>query len=347
MVAYKTGSLQRIIKSLEPECRAALVYGPDAGLVAERAAALADAFAGKRKDAAEIVRLDERDVAEDPARLEVELRTIPMFAERKVVRVAAGAKLDVPMLKALLEAPLAGALVVEAGALRPDSALRKLFESHKTAAALPSYSDERSASELIDEELDKAGLKIDSETRSYLMTRLGADQALSRAEVAKLALFASGHGRVSPEDIDAIVGDSAEIAVETFVYEVSGGETKEALRQLARLAAAETEPSVALSALGRHFTQLHRIASAQAAGVNVEQALRSLRPRPHFKREKAFVADSRRLGPQRLLEALPLIQDAVKRARLNPDLERAVAERLVLALTRRGEARRASNISGP
>jgi DNA polymerase III delta subunit len=147
---------------------------------------------------------------------------------------------------------------------------------------------------------------------------------------------------VAPEDIDAIVGDSAEIAVETFVYEVSGGETKEALRQLARLAAAGTEPSVALSALGRHFTQLHRIASAQAAGVNVEQALRSLRPRPHFKREKAFVADSRRLGTQRLLEALPLIQDAVKRARLNPDLERAVAERLVLTLTRARERGSAS-----
>src|SRR5262245_59864165 len=130
MVAYKTESLQRIINSPEPKCRAALVYGPDAGLVAERAAALADAFAGKRKDATEIVRLDERDLAEDPARLEVELRTIPMFAERKVVRVAPGAKLDVPMLKALLEPPLAGTLVIEAGALRPDAALRKLFESH-------------------------------------------------------------------------------------------------------------------------------------------------------------------------------------------------------------------------
>jgi DNA polymerase III subunit delta len=345
MVAYKTGSFQRILKSLAPECRAALVYGPDAGLVAERAAALVDVFAGKRREATEIVRLDEKDLAEDAARLEVELRTIPMFAERKVVRVSAGARLDVPMLKALLEAPLAGTLVIEAGTLRPDSALRKLFESHKTAAALPSYSDERSASELIDEELDKADLKIDSDTRSYLMTRLGADQALSRAEVAKLALFASGHGRIAPEDIDAIVGDSAEIAVETFVYEVSGGETKEALRQLGRLAAAGTEPSVALSALGRHFTQLHRIASAQAAGVAIEQALRSLRPRPHFKREKAFVADSRRIGAQRLLEALPLIQDAVKRARLNPDLERAVADWLVLALTRRGDARRAANTS--
>jgi DNA polymerase III subunit delta len=339
MVAYKTGSFQRILKSLDPSCRAGLVYGPDAGLVAERAAALTDAFAGKRKEATEIVRLDEKDLAEDAARLEVELRTIPMFAKGKVVRIAPGARIDVPILKSLLEAPLAGALVIEAGALRPDSALRKLFEGHTTAAALPSYSDERSVSGLIDEELEEAELTIDSDTRAYLMTRLGADQAMSRAEVAKLALFAAGSGSVRADDIDAIVGDGAEIAVENFVYDVSGGEAQGALRQLARLAAAGTEPSVALSALGRHFTQLHRIASAQVAGVAPEQALRSLRPRPHFKREKAFVADSRRIGAQRLLESLPLIQEAVKRARLNPDLERAIAERLVLTLTRRGESR--------
>jgi DNA polymerase III subunit delta len=338
MVAVKTGPLQRILKSLDPECRAALVYGPDAGLVAERAAALADAFTGKRKEAAEIIRIDESDLAEDPARLEVELRTTPMFAERKVVRVAPGARLDVPSLKALLEAPLAGALVVEAGTLRPDSALRKLFEGHAAAAALPCYGDERSVCELIDEELYKANLTMDSDTRAYLMTRLGADQALSRAEVAKLALFAAGSRRIGPEDIDAIVGDSSEIAVETFVYDVSGGEAKEALRQLGRLAAAGTEPSVALSALGRHFTQLHRIAAAQASGVTIEQAMRQLRPRPHFKREHAFIAHSCRLGAQRLLEALPLIQESVKRSRLNPDLERAVAERLVLTLTRRGDS---------
>src|SRR6476469_9458569 len=122
MVAYKTKNFRQLLKIFSTECRAALIYGPDAGLVAERAAALAETFVGKRKDATEFVRLDERDLAEDPARIEVELRTIPMFAERKVVRVAAGARLDVPMLKALLEAPLAGALVIEAGALRPDSA---------------------------------------------------------------------------------------------------------------------------------------------------------------------------------------------------------------------------------
>jgi DNA polymerase-3 subunit delta len=220
--------------------------------------------------------------------------------------------------------------------------LRKLFEGHPTAASVPCYGDERSISDLIGEELERAGLSIDAETEAYLATRLGADQALSRAEVAKLALYAAGEGEVSAADIDAVVGDSAEIAVETFVYAVSGGEAKEALSELSRLTAAGSDPQAALSALGRHFLQLHRIAAEQASGGNVEQALRRLRPRPHFKRERAFVAHAKRLGARRLLEALPLIQDTVKQARLNPELERALAEELVLALTSRREGRSAA-----
>jgi DNA polymerase-3 subunit delta len=248
-------------------------------------------------------------------------------------------RLDVPSLKALLAAPLEGRLVIEAGGLRPESGLRKLFEGHATAVRLPCYGDEQSVSDLIGDELDAAGLSIDAETRAYLAARLGADQAMSRSEVTKLALYAAGKGQVRHDDIDAVVGDSAEIAVENFVYDVSGGDTEAALRQLGRLLTAGTDPSVALSALGRHFIQLHRSASAEAAGSSIEQAMRSLRPPPHFKRKPVFIAHCRRLGAQRLLAALPLIQEAVKRARLNPALNRAHAERLVLALTRRGDPR--------
>jgi DNA polymerase-3 subunit delta len=303
--------------------------------VAERARTLADMFAGRASGQAEIVRLDDRDLAEDPARLEVELRTVPMFATSKVVRVTAGARLDVASLKSLLAALTDGALIVEAGNLRPDSALRKLFESDKRAAALPCYSDDRTLAGLIDAELAEAGLGIDSETRNYLMTRLGADQALSRAEIVKLALYAQGGTRVSHDDIEAVVGDAGEIALENFVYAASGGDPHQALRELQRLAAAGTDRAAALAALGRHFTQLHRVAAEQAGGGNLEQAVKSLRPRPHFKRETEFLAHCRKWGAGPLAQALPLIQDAVRRSRRSPDLEASFAERLLLTLTSR------------
>jgi DNA polymerase-3 subunit delta len=312
-----------------------LVYGPDAGLVAERAAALAQIFAQRGEGQAEIIRLDDRDLGEDPARLEVELRTVPMFSGRSVIRITAGQRLDVPALKALLATEFENSLIVEAGNLRPDSGLRKLFEAHKTAAALPCYADDRALAALIDAELAGAGLGIDRETRDYLMTRLGADQALSRSEVIKLALYAQGAGRVSHEDVAAIVGDAAETALENFVYATSGGDAKAALSELQRLAAAGTDRSSALSALGRHFTQLHRVASAASGGASLEQSVKSLRPRPHFKREPLFLAHCKRWGAARLARALPSIQEAVRRTRRTPELEGAFAERLVLALASR------------
>jgi len=333
MVAYKSSTVASFLKSPHPDCRAVLVYGPDAGLVAERASALAQIFARKGPGGTEVVRLDDRDLADDPARLEVELRTLPMFAARNVVRVAAGARLDVPSLKALLATPFDNPLIVEAGNLRPDSGLRKLFESHKSAAALPCYGDERTLSGLIDAELAEAGLSIDREARGYLMARLGADQAMSRSEVAKLALYASGGTSVGHDDIEAIVGDAAETALENFVYAASGGDPAQALSELQRLGAAGTDTSSALVALGRHFTQLHRVASAQAGGTDPEQAVKSLKPRPHFKREPVFLAHCRRWGPTRLTHALPLIQEAIRRTRRSPELEDAFAERLVLTLT--------------
>ena len=335
MVAYKSSAVASFLKSPEPSCRAVLLYGPDAGLVAERASALAATLARRAAGETEMVRLDDRDLAEDPARLEVELRTRPMFATSQVVRVTAGARLDVPSLKALLAAPFDNALIVEAGNLRPDSGLRKLFETNKSAAALPCYGDERSLAAMIDAELAEAGLRIDRETRAYLMTRLGADQALSRSEVAKLALYAKGAREVTHDDIEAIVGDAAETALETFVYAASSGDAADALREMQRLAASGTESQAALIALGRHFTQLHKVASAPADGGSAEQAIKSLKPRPHFKRESEFLAHCRRLGPARLAHMLPLIQEAIRRSRRSPELEGALAERLLLTLASR------------
>ncbi len=143
-------------------------------------------------------------------------------------------------------------------------------------------------------------MHIDRDTKAYLMGRLGADQAMSRTEVAKLALYARGGESVTHKDIAAIVGDAAEIALEDFVYAASAGESRAALRELQRLAAAGTDRSVALSALARHFTQLQRAAATQASGGNLEDAVRALRPRPHFKREPMFLAHCRRWGAHRL-----------------------------------------------
>lgn len=171
MVAYKAAAVPRFLSAPDPACRAVLVYGPDAGLVSERATALTRVFAERLGEGSEVVRLDDRDFADDAGRLEVELRTQSMFASGKVVRARAGARLDAATLKAVLAEPSDNPLIVEAGNLRPDSALRKLFEKAPHAAALPCYADERTLAGLIEDELARCDLSIDRDTKAYLMAR--------------------------------------------------------------------------------------------------------------------------------------------------------------------------------
>ena len=188
---------------------------------------------------------------------------------------------------------------------------------------------------MIDAELAEAGLSIDRETRDYLMTRLGADQALSRSEVVKLALYAQGGERIEHEDIEAIVGDAAETALDNFAYAVSGGDAKAALSELQRLAAAGTDRSAALSALGRHFTQLHRVAAALGSGGSLEQAVKSLKPRLHFKREPVFIAHCRRWGATQAFACAAADPGGGQALAPLARSRGAFAERLVLTLTSR------------
>ena len=173
-----------------------LFYGTDAGLVTERAIRLARRLAEARRPAGEILRLDDADLEKNPARISVELQTVPMFGGRKVVRAHRRPARQRDCAEAAGGGRhLDGSLIVEAGNLRPDEALRALFEKSAGAARSPAFPTRRAISSgMVGEILEAAKLQIAPEATAAAAARLGADRALSRGEVEKLALFARGKG---------------------------------------------------------------------------------------------------------------------------------------------------------
>src|SRR5262249_4730180 len=69
MVAVKTHQAEAFLRTLERLPQAILFYGPDAGLVVERAARLAQRLAAEHDPPGEILRLDDASLEEDPNRL--------------------------------------------------------------------------------------------------------------------------------------------------------------------------------------------------------------------------------------------------------------------------------------
>ena len=333
MVAYKAAQVPRLLAKPEPGLRAFLLYGPDAGLVADRAGLLAKTLAARSEPPAESVRLDERDLAEDPERLAVEAQTLSMFADAKVLRVKTGPRLRPEALEALIAGGPAALLVVEAGNLRPSAKLRKIFEAAATAAACPCYADSaRDIDQSIDREAARLGVSIAPDAKAALRALIGANPALARSELEKLALFCAQTGEITTPDIAAVVAESGEIALDALAQAVADKERESVLRGLDRLTAAGQSPQAGLMALTRYFDRLHRLAVAIEAGAQPARAVASLRPPPSFAQRDALTRQAKRWNRRSAQRAMLALQEAVAMTRRRPQLERQITERLVLRL---------------
>jgi DNA polymerase-3 subunit delta len=334
MVTFKTQQAVAFLASPDPQIGAVLLFGTDTGLISERGQLLSKLLAEREKPPGEIVRLDDIDLDNDPDRLAVELLTMPMFGGRKIVRTSAGRRVTAASLKPLLDqAPFPGLLIIEAGNLRPDDALRSLFERSHAAAAIGCYADEpRDLEAMIASVLKSAGLAITTEARTELVSRLGADRVLSRSEVEKLTLYAGRGATIELQDVEAVVGDAAEQAIDRVINAAASGEAREAMRECDRAVSAGENPQAIIAGLQRHFFRLHRTRTALDAGRDLADLIRQMRPPLHFRQRQAFETQCRRWSSRRLEAALAAIAAAAKAARLNSALDTVLAERLLLDL---------------
>lgn len=334
MVAVKAHQAQAFLSSPDPKIRAVLFFGADVGLISERAQALARAVAARFDPPGELIRLDDADLEGGIERLAVELGTVPMFGGPKIVRTAASRRVTAAALRPLIEGnALEGVLIVEAGNLKPDDSLRALFEKSPLAAAVACYADAaQDLDALIRDMVRDADATITAEAREALAERLGADRALSRGEIEKLLLYVGPKAEIGVEDVEAVVGDVSELAIERVTFAAASGLVQRAVAECGRAVSAGESAQTIIAATQRHFQRLHRVRAAIERGRTLDDALRQMRPPLHFKQKNAFADQCRLWSTARLTEALRRIGAAARSARLAGPLEGALAERLLIAL---------------
>ena len=333
MVAFKAAQVASILSKPKSGFCAFLLYGPEAGLVNDRAAKLARKLAEQNEPASEIIRLDDRDLAGDPTRLAVETKTISMFSRQKIVRLKTGPSLKPEQLSELLDSGHEVYLIIEAGNLRPAAKLRKLFETAPAAAALPCYADSaRDIAQSVNQEAGRLGAFITADARAMLLGLTGSDPAMTRAEMQKLALYCGDGATIEAKHVEAIVADSADVAFDALVQAAAEKSRPRAVREFDRLAAAGQSPQFELIALTRHFQRLHRLVAEIEAGAAPKNAVAALRPPLGLKQRDALIRQARLWPRATAQRALSAMQEAIAQSRRRPQLERQIAERLVLGL---------------
>jgi DNA polymerase-3 subunit delta len=311
-----------------------LLYGPDAGLVRERADALVASAVDDPNDPFAMVRMDGDDLAAAPSRLVEEAMTIPMFGGRRAIRVRAGSKSFAAGVETLSTEPIKDCrIIIEAGELRPESPLRKVCEKAKTAVAIACYPDsERDLAKLIDDELRVSNLKLATDARASLMALLGGDRQASRNEIRKLVLYAHGQSEVTLDDVMAVVADASELKIDPIVDAAFAGNPAIVETEFAKAMTAGTYPGMVVMAAQRQAASLHKASLLVEEGMSASQAAESGFPRLHFSRKTTVETALRALTPSRLAAIIEQLGIAALETRRQTLLSQDIAQRALMSI---------------
>lgn len=303
--------IEGFIKNPDPAVDVILVYGPDDGLMRERAALMGKTVIDDLSDAFLVATLTLDDINNDPARFFDEAHAIPMMApadgsgRSRLIRIRDGADALTATLKDYLEQPNEDALIiVEAGDLGPRSSLRKLCESAKNAAAVPCYvDDERSIRQVIQDTLRHAGYLADRDAVDFLSQAISGDRLKIRQDLDKLITYMGPDaeykgltgpamtrqlGTVRLEDAQAACGAAGAQGVDDLVIAAGHCQGQRSVAILDTLLQEGTSTIWILRALTNHFRRLHEAKTKTSAGMTSDQAIDSLRPPVFFKQKPAF-----------------------------------------------------------
>ncbi len=333
------GDADAFARAPDSAAHAVLVYGPDNGLVRERADCLTRAVAEDLADPFRVAELSAAQLQDDPARLGDEAAALSLTGGRRVVRLRDAGDALAATISEFLAAPLGDALVVvEGGDLPARSSLRELFEGAANGAALPCYRDDsRALMKLIRESLSAAGLEIAPEALDFLVANLGGDRQLTRRELEKLVLYKGEAGampgegrRVELDDVLALVGDSAALTLDDLAFALADGDLAALERSMRRGLAEGAAPVSLLRAAARHLVRLHVVAGMAAAGSPMDDALRKLRPPVFWKLKSRFLAQAGRWSPERLARALARLVEAESESKRSGAPAEALAARALM-----------------
>jgi DNA polymerase-3 subunit delta len=334
MVALRGREVDSYLARPDPARPIVLLYGPDAGLVRERADALIASAVDDVNDPFSMVRLDGDDLAAEPSRLVDEAMTVPLFGGRRAIRVRAGSRSFASGVDTLAESPPKDCrVVIEAGELRPDAPLRKACERAKSAVAIACYPDtERDLAKLIDDEFRAASLRLAPDARATLMASLGGDRQASRNELRKLSLYAHGAREVTLDDVMAVISDASELKLDPIVDGAFAGNPALVESEFAKAMAAGTYPGVIISAAQRHAASLHKASLVMDEGASPSAAAESGFPRLHFSRKGTVETALRNFNAARLRQVIDQLATAALDSRKQSALAAAIAQRALMAI---------------
>jgi DNA polymerase-3 subunit delta len=312
-----------------------LIYGPDSGLVSERALTLVKSVLGGADDPFRYAEIH------DSTRLMEEATAASLTGGRRVIRLRDAGENAAKPAETLLKNPPDALLILEAGDLTPKSKLRALAEKHPQAAAIACYTvDAAKLPRIIADRLRAQNISIEPEAASWVANNITGEEGAIRQAVELLLLYAGATRSLTLPDVLAALPDGGETSIQDAIDATLTGNPPAADRAISLAYDEGISPVAILRMLLGELMRLRLAAAAIGPNTSIQDAVSSLRPPIFFRRIPTFTR-ALSLWPQTALtEAIraALAAEAACKSTHTPD--QAYCRHLLLSLA--SKARNAS-----
>ena len=302
-----------------------LFHGNDSGLISERAKQLAHVFNQNLDDVFSVTRLTGEMLAGEVGLILDSASAIPGLGNHRLVLIKGrGTELLAACKIALSKHIQEAVIIVEAHETTTKHALVKLFENSKTAASIGCYSDSVGDIRALANNIFAAdNVKVGSDVLDIITRRLGSDHGSSRREIEKLALMAGPDGKLNAEEVHFALGDSARLSIDDIAHALASGAVAKLQQSLQKAWHEGANAVMIVRGCQSYFQQLGLAGYAMRSGQSVQNAIRSLRPPPHFKLQERLQSHLRCWQPQTAMDIVNRLQDIelyIKSSHLNDQI---------------------------
>lgn len=337
----KTRDIPGFLNAPYDAVRCCLIYGPEGGLVHDRADQLTDTLGADPDDPFAGARIDPDTLNNDPARLSDEAGSIPFGGGLRFIRIDGGNKKITTAVENFLNGdPDDNCFVmITAGGLGPRDNLRKLCEGADNAAALPCYvENHRDLSRFIRDLLEADGYTPDRDAVQYLSRQLHGSRMIARRECEKLITYMGDDEFIRVSDVQAILSDFEEGQFDELTDAVASGNDHECLNALDKLTAQGITEIGLLRATQNYFKRLHLARAHMADGnQSADGAMKNLHPPVFFKKKDLFRRHLHQWSLPRLHYAMDRLVETEAMCKKTGTLTRPMVERTFLALSKLGK----------
>ena len=339
MAEIKGQAIDRFIARPDPAKPVILIHGPDRGRVQLRGKALISKLAGDPPDPMACIDLDPNLLDSEPGRLAEEADSVAMFGGNKVVvaRMDDPKALTKPVEQLLAAPPQAATVVILAGDLKKSHPLRSRIEKADSGAAIACYAaDRRDVAALLTAIRGRHELAITPEAETLVLSLLGADHALSQAEIEKLCLYALKDGTITIEHVEACLTDSAAHSMADVADFSFAGRASDALAAMHHALAEGIEASVLGTLLMRPAQPLERMRIDADGGNSPDTVMARARPPIFFKRRPHIEKALRLWSAPKIRRVINELDRTLVEQRLGPRLGPVRLERQILRIASEG-----------